>query len=447
MKETSMPQPTDLITDTTAAENSEHTWERARAVIPRGVSSGHRVGWKQVFVRTAGAYVWDKEGNRYTDYLNAWGPIVLGHSDRRVNEAVFEAVNTCDLTGVGPQAGEVELAEKICEILPSSDRVAFVTSGTDASMHAVHVARAASGRLKVLKFHGSYHGWNDHVAVGSSRKDLTRTSALNTPNSGGLHPAVVGDVVVVEWNDFEGLQRAFDEHGSELAVAFAEAYVHSFGCVPAKPGFLELVRQLTTQHGVVLAFDEVKTGFRAALGGYQSLCGVTPDLTVFGKAVANGYSLAGVAGSVDLMGHLGAYDRNTATIDGTYNGSPYAIAAARKTLQIMASDNIHARLWSLGERMRAGIEKAIADTGATATVAGLGSEWCVYFRRELPTNFREAMDIDAEKYNRYHPSLLAQGVLEPAFGTGDRRLNAATTEDDIDATLDCVHTALTATLD
>lgn len=422
------------------------TWRRAELSVPRGVSSGHRVGWRQVFVRTQGAYIWDQEGNRYIDYLNAWGPIVLGHSDRRVNEAVFAAVNTCDLTGVGPQAGEIELAEKICEVLPSADKVAFCTSGTDGTMHAVHVARSATGRLKLLKFHGSYHGWSDHVAVGSSRKDLTATSALNTPNGGGLHPAVVDDVVVVEWNDEIGLREAFANHGNELAAAFAEGYIHSFGCVPAAPGFLELLRDLCTTNGVVLVFDEVKTGFRAAMGGYQSICGVTPDLTVFGKAVANGYSLAGMAGSNALMGHLGAYSKTEATIDGTFNASPYALAAANKTLEVMESEDIFTTLYARGEQMRTGIQDAIDETGAPASVAGLGSEWCVYFRRELPTNFREAMESDADMYGRYHASLLAQGVLEPAFPTGDRRLNAATTESDVATTIECVRVALASAI-
>ncbi len=436
----------------TVTEQSEQSaqsdaWHRAEAVVPRGVSSGHRLGWRQVFVRTQGAYIWDLNGNRYTDYLNAWGPIVLGHSDRRVNEAVLEAANTCDLTGVGPQVGEAKLAERICRVMPSAEKVAFCTSGTDATMHAVHVARAATGRLKILKFHGSYHGWNDHVAVGSSRKDLTGKSALNTPNGGGLHPAVVADVVVVQWNDPDGLREAFAHHGSELAAAFTEGYVHSFGCVPAAPGFLELLRELCTRNGVAMVMDEVKTGFRAALGGYQSICGVTPDLTAFGKAVANGYSLAGLAGSDALMGHLGAYSRTEATIDGTYNASPYALAAANKTLDIMESEDIFTTLYDRGAQMRAGIQDAIDDIGVPATVTGLGSEWCVYFRSELPTNFREAMQSDVGMYGRYHASLLEQGVLEPAFPTGDRRLNAATTEADVASTIERVHVALRAATD
>ncbi|TCP47305.1 glutamate-1-semialdehyde 2,1-aminomutase [Tamaricihabitans halophyticus] len=422
------------------------TWDRARAVVPRGVSSGHRVGWQQVFVRSSGAYVWDDKDRRYVDFLNAWGPIVLGHCDDRINRAAFEAASTCDLTGVGPQPGEAQLAETICEVMPSAEKVVFCTSGTDATMHAVHLARAATGRLKVLKFHGTYHGWNDHVAVGSSRKDLTPGTPLNTPNGGGLHPAVVDDVVVVEWNDEAGLRAAFDQFGDQLAAAFAEGYVHSFGCVPAAPGFLELLRELCTRNGVVMVMDEVKTGFRAAIGGYQSIHGVVPDLTAFGKAVANGYSLAGLAGIDDLMGHLGAYSKSEATVDGTYNASPYALGAANKTLEIMRTEDVFGTLYARGDQLRKGIQKSIDSLGVPATVTGLGSEWCVYFRSEPPVNFRQAMESDADMYAKYHSALLAQGVLEPAFPTGDRRLNAATTEADIDFALECVHNALTAAI-
>ncbi|QYH35091.1 aspartate aminotransferase family protein [Salinibacterium sp. M195] len=434
------------MTASTQSENSLATWERARQVVPRGVSSGHRVGWDQVFVKAAGAYVWDEQGNKYLDYINSWGPIILGHCDARVNEAVFAAASTCDLTGVGPQSGEYELAERITSLVPSADKVAFCTSGTDATMHAAHIARAATGRVKILKFHGSYHGWSDVLAVGSSRADLTDTSPLATANSAGLHPGAVADVVVVEWNDFEGLRAAFDQHGSELAAAFSEGYVHSFGCVPAAPGFLELLRELCTKHGAALVFDEVKTGFRAALGGYQSVAGVLPDLTAFAKAMANGYSIAALAGSDDLMGHLGAYSKNEATIDGTYNGNPYSVAAANKTLEIMESEDVITHLYDLGSRLRAGITDAIADAGIDACVSGIGSEWTVYFRKELPTNFRQAMESNTEQYAKYHSSLLSQGILEPAFATGDRRLNASTTHDDIDRTIDANRVALRAAM-
>ncbi|WP_026139394.1 aspartate aminotransferase family protein [Leucobacter salsicius] len=419
-------------------------WEEARKVIPRGASSGHRLGFEQVFVKAKGAYMWDREGNQYLDFLNAWGPIVLGHSDSRVNDAVYKSVNTCDLTGVGPQLGEVELGEKITRLMPSAEKVAFCTSGTDATMHASHIARAVTGRMKVLKFHGSYHGWSDHVAVGGSRAGLTKESPLNTVNSAGLHPAVTGDVIVVEWNDAEGLRAAFNAHGAELAAAFAEGYVHSYGCVAAAPGFLELLRDLCTQHGTIFVLDEVKTGFRAALGGIQEVTGVTPDLTAFGKAVANGFSLAGLAGRDEFMDHLGAYAQNEVTIDGTYNANPYAMAAGNATLDIMESENTIGRLYELGERLREGYARAIVDTGVEAVVTGLGSEWAVYFRAEAPRNFRDTLDVNTDRYAAYQQSLMKQRVLETTAATGDRRLNASTTNDDIDAAIDAVRGAFAA---
>lgn len=421
-------------------------WERARSVIPRGASSGHRVGWDQVLVRASGAHVWDAEGKSYVDYLLAWGPIVLGHCDPRVNEAVTAAMATCDLTGIGPQFGEVEVAEIISEHMPCADRVAFCTSGTDATMHATHIARAGTGRRKIVKFHGAYHGWSDVVAVGSARADSTPTSPLDTPNGGGLHPDSLADVILLEWNDTAGVRAAFDEYGDEIAAIITEPYIHSFGCVPAEPGFLELLRSITNQHGAMLIFDEIKTGFRSALGGYQSICGVTPDLTAFGKAVANGFALAGVAGTEAAMGHLGAYSGQHATIDGTYNAAPYALAAARATLDIMQTEDVFSRLWDLGERMRTALRQAAEAAGADVTIVGMGSEWAVYFQPTAPRNFREALRSDGEAYGKFHRVMVEGGVIQPAFPNGDRRLCLATSDEDIRHTAEVAELGFRASL-
>jgi glutamate-1-semialdehyde 2,1-aminomutase len=421
-------------------------WKRAQSVIPRGASSGHRVGWDQVINRTSGSHVWDGTGKRYVDYLLAWGPIVLGHCDPRVNEAVAKAMSTCDLTGIGPQFGEVEVAEIICRVMPSAERVAFCTSGTDATMHAVHLARAATGRRKIVKFHGSYHGWSDVVAVGSARADSTPTTPMGTPNGGGLHPDSIADVIMVEWNDDIAVKQAFADHGHEIAAVFCEPYVHSFGCVPAKEGFLEMLRATCDAHSSVLVFDEVKTGFRSAIGGYQSICGVTPDLTAFGKAVANGFALAGLAGSEVLMGHLGAYTGDRATIDGTYNAAPYALAAARKTLEIMQTEDVFERLYLRGEQVRTGLREAAAEAGAQVSIVGLGSEWAVYFQPTAPTNFREALRSDTAAYARFHEVMVDGGIIQPAFPNGDRRLCAATSQEDVDLTIEVARRAFAASI-
>jgi glutamate-1-semialdehyde 2,1-aminomutase len=422
---------------TTFVTASEELLARASKVLPHGVSSGGRAKFREVIVKAQGAYVWNAEGKRYIDYLLAYGPIVIGHCDARVNEAVARAVATCDLNWVGPQAGEAELAEQICAAMPCADKVAFCTSGTDASMHAVHLARAATGRVKLLKFHGSYHGWHDQLAVGSRLRvgGAGEGDVLGEPDALGLHPGSVADVVVVEWNDVNGLRRAFAEHGSDLAGCFAEPYVHSYGCVAAGPGWLEEIRSLCTQHGTVLVFDEVKTGFRHAVGGYQAVCGVTPDLAFFGKALGNGFSIAGVGGRSEIMDLLGSASEKTATIEGTYNASPYALAAGLATLEILRDGGIE-RLYELGDRLRVGLERAIAGSGVLACVTGWGSEWMIYFSPEPPRNYREVLATDLERHERFRVAMLERGILEPPFATGDKRLCLALSEADVEATVE-----------
>lgn len=429
----------------TTTANSEALLARARAVLPNGVSSGGRSKFNEAIVRAQGAYVWNAEGKRYIDYLLAYGPIVVGHCDPRVNEAVARAASTCDLNWVGPQAGEVELAEQICEVMPSAEKVAFCTSGTDASLHAVHLARAATGRVRLLKFHGSYHGWHDQLAVGSRLRAATgdEGEVLNEPDALGLHPGASADVQVVEWNDVEGLRRAFAQHGPELAACFAEPYVHSYGCVAPAEGWLEEIRRLCTEHGAALVFDEIKTGFRHALGGYQSVCGVTPDLTIFGKALGNGYSIAGVAGRGSIMDLLGSASERTATIEGTYNASPYALAAGLATLEVLRDGGVE-RLYALGERLRTGLARVIADARVSACVTGWGSEWMIYFSPEAPRSYRQVLATDLDLHERFRIALLEEGILEPPFATSDKRLCIALSEADVDQTVVAVARALAA---
>jgi glutamate-1-semialdehyde 2,1-aminomutase len=413
---------------------------RAKGVIPSGTSSGNRAPWNEVMVRAEGAYLWNADGQRFVDYLLAWGPIVLGHCHPRVNDAVARAAATCDLTAIGPQVGEVELAEAVCEVMPSADRVAFCTSGTEATMHALQVARAATGRTKVLKFHGSYHGWHDSLAVGSrSASGPAAAGALDQPDAGGVLAGATADTIVAEWNDLDAVRRAFELHGEDMAAVFCEPYVLSYGCVPPAEGFLEELRALCTSHGAALVFDEVKTAFRASLGGYQSLCGVTPDLTAFAKAIANGYPVAGVAGRADLMDTIGG--ATGAAFAGTYNAAPFAVAAGLATFEELRAGAIE-RIWRLGERVRQGLGSLITGHGVPACVIGFGSEWIIYFRPTPPANYREALESDMELGKRYQRAMMGEGILEPIFPTGDRRLCAATTDEDVDRTLEAADRVL-----
>jgi glutamate-1-semialdehyde 2,1-aminomutase len=420
----------------TTALRKDGMLERARRVIPNGASSGGRALFTEQIVRAKGAHVWNAEGKEYVDHLLSFGPIVLGHCDRRVNDAVAAAAATCDLTWVGPQPGEVELAEMVCEHMPCADKVAFCTSGTDATLHAVHLVRAATGRVKLVKFHGSYHGWHDHLAVGSRfTVGRDRSSAMQEPNAAGLHPGAVADVLVVEWNDLDAVRELFDGDGDEIAAVFAEPYVHSYGCVAPAPGFLEGLRDLCTRYGSALVFDEVKTGFRQHVGGYQAVCGVTPDLTAFGKAIANGYAVAGIAGRAELMDILGSASETNATLEGTYNAAPYGMAAGIATLSVLRDGGVE-RLNELGDVLRAALGRTIAEVGVDACVAGWGSEWMVYFRADPPRNYREALSSDAARGSAFCEAMHEKGILQPPFPLSDRRLCLATTRADVERTVE-----------
>lgn len=430
-------------TDTTFTAR-EATLSRAARVIPNGVSSAGRAEPREVMVRAQGAHLWSIDGRRYIDFLNSWGAIVVGHADRRVNEAVARAVSETDLMWVGPQAGEIELAERIVEVMPSAEKVAFFPTGTDSALHAVHVARLATGRRRLLMFHGSYNGWVDPIAVGS-RFDYGPTApAPDELNSGGLDAAAAAEAIVVDWNDSQAVRAAFAQHGDEIAAVITEPYIHTFGAVAPAPGFLETLRDLTERHNAVLVFDEVKTGFRAHLGGYQAIAGVTPDLTTFGKAVANGWTLAGLAGKAELMDLLGEGGPDSADSNGTMNAQPYALAAGLATFEILRDGGID-RLYELGERMRSGLNQVIASTGVQAVVSGFGSEWALYFRETAPRNYREAAhDNDHELGEAYLAAMLERGVLEPPFVLGDRRLNLATSDEDVDEAVAAAGDAFTA---
>lgn len=437
-----------MLRDTTESEvitdNTHPYIARAQNVLPGGASGSWRSYDLQVVERTRGPYVWMAGGERYIDFLLAWGTVVIGHSDPDINRAVFDAVSVCDITTIGPQRGEVELAERICSVMPSAEIVAFCLSGTEATLHAVQLVRAATGRQKLLKFHGSYHGWHDMLAVGvraaPGREDRI---GLNVPESAGIHIGAAADVVVLPWNEQAALEECFSTCGAQLAAAFCEPYVQSYGCTPAAPGFLERLRELCSRYGVPLVFDEVKTAFRHHLGGYQVICGVTPDITTFSKALGNGFSVGGLAGRRDLMDGFKAGREAGAVMDGTSNASPYAMAAAIATFDKLADGGIE-RLNSLGDRMREGLRKQIVDSGVEACVSGTGGSWTLYMLREPPRNYAEALRQDSARMVEYNHQLRSRQILEPLVALADRRLCVTTSEDDVDEALAAAGQALRA---
>jgi len=413
---------------------------RARQVIPGGASAGGRSLFEDAIVRARGAYLWNADGRRFVDHLNAGGAIVIGHADPRVNRAVAGTAATVDLNWVGAQAGEVELAERIVRTMPSADKVAFTHTGTDALQHALHVARAATGRNRILKFHGHCHGWVGQLGVGASfAMEPGFAPPPGASNSGGSQPGPSESVEVVDWNDFEATRAAFAARGREYAAIVVEPYLHSYTNAPPAPGFLELLRELADQHGAVLVFDEVKTGFRHHLGGYQVIAGVTPDLTAFGKALGNGYTIAGLAGWTDLMDLLGV----EVSIGGTDYASPYALAAGITTFDILEDGGVE-RLWALGERLREGLARAIRAAGVAANVTGIGSGWIINWRADPPVTFRQAVDADFDRGETFRLAMLDAGILLPPYVFADARINLAFTDDDVDETIEAAGRALRA---
>jgi glutamate-1-semialdehyde 2,1-aminomutase len=425
--------------DATPKVDRESLLARAGRVIPNGVSAAGRDIYRDTIVRAQGAYLWNADGRRYLDHLLSYGPIVIGHADPRVNAAVAETAARVDLNWVGPQAGEVELAEKIVQLVPSAEKVVFLNTGTDALQHALHVARAATGRQHIVKFHGHYHGWAGGLGVGANFDVAPgQTPPPDAPNSGGADSDVGVHTHVLDWNDVDGVRAAFAAYGHQIAAVFTEPYLHSYTNAAPAPGFLELLRELTDRSGAVLVFDEVKTGFRHHLGGYQAIAGVTPDLTALGKAMGNGWTIAALAGRADLMDLLGT----EVTLDGTYYANPYAIAAARQTIELLENGGI-AHLNQLGERLREGLRRAITDTGVIANVTGIGSAWIINWRPEPPVTFRQAVDADFARAEGFRLAMLDAGILLPPYVITDNRICVAYDSDDIDETVTAARRAFT----
>jgi glutamate-1-semialdehyde 2,1-aminomutase len=289
----------------------------------------------------------------------------------------------------------------------------------------------------LVKFHGSFVGWQDALAKGANF-DVRPGEAPSTEdaNSGGIHPGAIEDVTVLEWSDFDAVRETFAKLGHEIAAVICEPYILSYGVVAPAPGFLELLRELTAKHGALLVFDEVKTGFRFHLGGYQPVAGVTPDLTALGKALSNGYPLGALAGRADLMDMLGT----RTALDGTHYANPYGLAAALTTIEILEDGGIE-RMAVLGERLREGLARAVSDTGVTANITGYGSGFMINWTAQPPVTFRDAASADFERAEAFRLEMLEAGILMPPFVITDARLCLATSEADIDETIEAARRA------
>lgn len=359
-----------------------------------------------IYIRRAkGARLWDVDGNEYIDYHGSYGPSLLGYNDDRVAQAVVEAMQHEGVLFALPHPREVELARTIARMLPSGEMTIFTNSGTEALYHVVRLARAFTGRTKFVKFEGSYHGWHDDLAV-SIKPDLAQAgpdeAPLGVPASAGNLPEVTGKVIVLPFNDLDAVERVLEARKDEIAAVMVEPIMHSCGCLKPQEGFLAGLRERCDAAGVLLIFDEVVTGFRHAPGGIQELSGVTPDLTAFGKAMANGFAISGMTGRREIMTLMGP--SGPVFLSGTYNGHLLNVAAAQATLAILEEPGFYQRLYALGRLLHTGITEVIAELGVRACCAVFGSVWSIYFTHQEPRTYR---DIARSPSGREHPLLRA----------------------------------------
>jgi glutamate-1-semialdehyde 2,1-aminomutase len=434
---------------TKPASTNQALFERAQACIPGGVNSPVRAfravgGTPRFIARAEGAYLWDAEGQRYIDYIGSWGPMILGHGHPAVLEAVQQAVRE-GLSYGAPTEREIELAEEIIRLVPSVQQVRLVSSGTEAAMSAIRLARGATGRSKLIKFEGCYHGHADALLV----KAGSGLATFGHPTSAGVPPEVVQHTLVLEYNNVAQLEQAFAEHGRDLACVILEPIAGNMNFVRATLPFVQRLRELCTQHGALLVFDEVMTGFRVALGGAQSLYardlpGFAPDITVFGKVIGGGMPLAAFGASRDIMKQLAPL--GPVYQAGTLSGNPVATACGLATLREITRPGFYDALADKTRRLTQGLLVAARDAGVPMVGDCEGGMFGFFFPASadegLPQHYTAVMATDKERFNRFFHGMLDRGVyLAPALYEAGF-VSAAHSDEDIAATLRAAAVAL-----
>ncbi len=417
----------------------------AARYIPGGVNTCRRQSTQGLcFERGQGAYLWDLDGRRYVDYHAAYGAILLGHSHPAVTERVSAAIQETVLFGAGVTRAEVDLARKIVEHVPSADQVVVCNSGSEATYHAIRLARGITGREKIVKFQGCYNGFHDYVL----RNVLSAPELVGRrdPESKGMLDAAIDATLICRFNDLEDVEATLAANPDQVAAIIVEPIAHnSPGLLPV-PGFLEGLRAVCDREGVLLIFDEVITGFRHHLGGYQAIAGVMPDLTTLGKAIANGFPIAAVAGRRELMERYTTHPNGDVHFGGTYNGNSVAVVAALATIEQLEDGEAHARVFALGERMRDGLREIADRAGIPAVVGGFGSLFVLCFMEGPLRSYEDVLRNDTELFMRYRRELVARGVFEMPESLGRSHIGASHTEDDVDRSLEVAEEALAAAL-
>jgi len=423
-------------------DESTRLFAAAQELLPGGVDSPVRAflavgGDPLFFERGRGARVWDADGGEYIDWMCSWGPLILGHADPRVVAAITEAVAAGTSFGA-PNRREVELAALVHEQMPSVEMLRFVSSGTEATMSLLRLGRAATGRDKVIKFRGCYHGHVDSLLVKAGSGALT----LGIPGTPGVTQGTAADTLVAEYNDLASVERLLDANRGDVALVIVEPVAGNMGVVPPAEGFLQGLRGLTTARGVLLVFDEVISGFRAGPGGAQELYGVTPDLTALGKIIGGGMPVGAYGGRRELMEMVAP--SGPVYQAGTLSGNPAAMAAGIATLRALAEPGIYDRLETTAAALQAGLRNAAREAGVPLTVNRAGSLLTPFFTDRPVTNDTDALTADTARFGTFFRAMLGQGIYLPPSQFEAWFVSTAHGGDEVDATVAAARAAFAA---
>ena len=392
---------------------NEQLFSRAQKTIPGGVNSPVRAfrqvgGTPRFITRAQGPYFWDADDKRYVDLIMSWGPMIVGHANPEVVEAVQRAATQSFSYGA-PTAGEIDLAERICELMPAIEQIRLVSSGTEATMSALRLARGYTNRDLIIKFEGCYHGHADSLLVKAGSGLLTfADSTKNAPSSGGVPQDLVKHTLVLPYNDIGALEEAFKRHGDHVAALILEPIAGNMNLIRATPEFVKAVRSLTQQYGAVLIYDEVMTGFRVALGGTQSLHGIKPDLTCLGKVMGGGMPMAAFGGKHEIMAKLAPLGNVYQA--GTLSGNPVAVAAGAKTLEIISRPGFFECLTEQTKKLMAGLQQEADRAKIPFSVDSVGGMFGFYFSQTVPTSYEAVTKTDIEAFKRFFHAMLEEGV-------------------------------------
>lgn len=421
---------------------SNQWFTRAQKVLPGGVNSPVRafksVGMDPVFIHSAhGSKITDVDGNTFIDYIGSWGPMILGHSPELMNQGLMEVINRGTSYGV-PSPVEVEMAEEIIEAYPSVELIRMVSSGTEASMSALRVARAHTGRDRIVKFEGCYHGHSDALLVKSGSGTLT----YGTPTSAGVPQGVIKDTLVGRFNDCEGVRQMFQSLGGEIAAVIVEPVAGNMGVVPATAAFLKTLRELTTEYGAVLIFDEVITGFRMAYGGAREIYGIDPDMACFGKIIGGGLPVGAYGGKAGIMSSVAPL--GPAYQAGTLSGNPLAMHMGLVTLRHLKNNpQLYVVMEERAKRLEQGMKAIVEELKVPVSVIRFKGMVCPFFAEGVMESYDDVKKCDTDRYGKFFRAMLKQGILIPPAQFEGFFLSTAHSEEDIENTLTAAEIAFT----